>query len=256
MKFPSNLSYFIRPKQNRKLPDLFNEVILNKDIIPENVNGIFDLYTQLKRSDEEIHFSDFGAGSRVMKKEKRKVGYIAKYSSTLPKYGLLLNKTVKHFGVKKILEFGTSLGLGTAYLASGNNIEKIISVDACKETLKFADKNLKKMKIINLQLVNKPFDDIIDNNYLKDEKFHLIYIDGNHKGDSVLKYYHHLSEYHSEQPSIIIIDDINWSGDMNFSWKKICRENKNDCHLDIYRMGLIFSGFNKLPKGYFTIKFQ
>lgn len=256
MKFPSNLSYFIRQKQNHKLPDIFKEIILNKSVVPQNADEIFDLYNQLKISKEIINFSDFGAGSRVMKSEIREVCKIAKYSSTIPKYGLLLNKIVKHFSVKKILELGTSLGFGTAYLATGNNIEKIISVDACNETLKLAEKNLKKMKISNLQLVNKCFDDIIDNNYLKNEKFNLIFIDGNHKGSSVLKYYRHLSQNNSEKSCIFIIDDINWSGDMNSSWKKICSDNKHNCCLDIFRMGLIFKGFNELPEAYLTIKFR
>ncbi len=256
MKFPSNINYLFSRKENEKLPDYFNDFLLNNSVGNYIIKDIEELRTGLLLSDKLLDITDFGAGSRIGGNRQRKISDIVKHSSTPEKYGNLLNKIVRYFEIKNILEFGTSLGIGTAYLAGNNNIEKIISIDACENSQNIADKNLKKLQIKNYQLINDSFDNILDNQLLKDQKFDLIFIDGNHRGDALIKYYNQLSKKKFGKRCILIFDDINWSADMFNTWKKITKNHKNNCILDIYRMGIIFYAYNELPEGYYKTELK
>ena len=64
-----------------------------------------------------IDVEDFGAGSSVMKTNKRAVKNIAQSSLKPKKYAQLLFRMVQHYQPKTIIELGTSLGITTSYLA-------------------------------------------------------------------------------------------------------------------------------------------
>ena len=254
MILPLNLSYFISKKDNNSLPGIFQEYLLNQNISNYLSEDINNLRLYLSQSKDTIDFSEHGAGSRLMKPGKRKISKIIKNSATKHYLGLFYNNLIRQFKVKKVLELGTSLGVGTAYLSGDNSSTEIISIEACKSTLNYARKNLDTLKIKKYSLINDTFDNVLNSNKLSNHKFDLIYIDGNHRGSYLTKYYQILSRDYLNSRSIIIIDDINWSADMYNSWRKMSESNRNSCILDLYRTGVIFKNYNTLPDGYFKVK--
>lgn len=58
-----------------------------------------------------IEVTDFGAGSKVFKSNKRQISKIAKTAGISPKRAELLFRISNYFQPKNILEIGTSLGL-------------------------------------------------------------------------------------------------------------------------------------------------
>jgi predicted O-methyltransferase YrrM len=254
MQIPANARYFFKNKDNNKLPYYFNDYILNKNIGNYAIEEIVGIREMLSKSKIKIKVKDLGAGSKKEKSDLRSIGNIIKNSSISNNYGLIINKIAHEFKAKNILELGTSLGIGSMYLTANNSPDIFISVDACTESQKIAKNNLDSINIKNYKLINLSFDDLIKNNELKNINFDLIYIDGNHKGEATINYYNYLNNNNINKKNIFIFDDINWSKDMYKAWEQICLLNKENCILDFFRLGIIFSNHENLPKGYFRIK--
>lgn len=254
MKFPANISYFLRKRQNHKLPYYFNDFLLNKIAVPDTFHKAEDYRKEMLVSHEELVTEEFGAGSKTLNPGKRAISEIATISGTNSKYGLLFHKIVKQFGSGELLELGTSAGIGTMYFATSSELLNITTIEACKTTCLFAEKKIKLSGLKNkFHFINNDFDSVFEKDLLK-EKFDLIFIDGNHKGNKLIKYYNEILANYVLPKYIIIIDDINWSNDMFKAWQIIKRLDNSSTYLDLFRMGIVISGYD-IPKGFFTINF-
>ena len=68
----------------------------------------------LLKNTNTIEVTDFGAGSKVFKSNKRPIAKIAKTAGITPKRAKLLFRITNYFQPESILELGTSLGLATS----------------------------------------------------------------------------------------------------------------------------------------------
>jgi predicted O-methyltransferase YrrM len=230
---------------------------------------VFDLYTrciandrkevehsaiELKRksflqNQKEIQIRDFGAGSKSLGTHKRKIEDIAKISVSDPKKCRLLYRLSAYFKPESILELGTNLGISTAYLHAGYPQTIISSVEGDPELYELAAAHLNP----NIELINDKFDVVLDR--LASTAYHanMVFIDGDHKGSSLLRYVQKLKEMSGEN-SVFILDDIYWSKDMNKAWKKLVRDPYFGISIDLYHFGLLFPR-KKQPKQHFRLRF-
>lgn len=88
-----------------------------------------------------IEVTDFGAGSRVFKSNRRQISKIAQTAGISPKRAELLFRVTNYFQPENILEIGTSLGLATSALALGNPKAKVITLEGCPNTAGIAKIN-------------------------------------------------------------------------------------------------------------------
>ena len=189
--------------------------------------------SKLKSDNTKIHIQDFGVGSRKMGSE-RSINQIYKNSSSKGKYGKLLYQLNRHFKFNHVLEFGTSLGIGTLNLYLGNPTSQIISLEACPETYQFTSSQLKSFP--NIQLINQTFENFL--NKSQNKIFDFVFIDGHHDGDALLQYLEKLKPFtHSE--TIFLLDDIRWSQSMFDAWNKIKADKNYNLSIDLFRMGLV-----------------
>jgi predicted O-methyltransferase YrrM len=192
------------------------------------------LFSDLRKSTEIISVQDFGAGSKKMSNQ-RKVSSIFKNSSSKGKYADLLYKISNFYKPNRILELGTSLGVGTIHLQAGNTASEIITIDACPETLYLAQKNFKNFNL-TIKTINTTFQQYISG--LKDEKFDLVYIDGHHDGEALLAYLENLKPFiHND--TLLILDDIRWSNSMLTAWRKIYKSEFYHVSIELLRMGIV-----------------
>lgn len=253
LHLPANISYFFRAKKNYLLPNIFNDYILDMSVTYYGCEDVENYRNQLLKCETIINIADFGAGSHKLGKTERKIKNIAYVSGTRPEFGVFYQKLISSFGVKDILEMGTSLGIGTYYLSQASSEINLTGIEACPETAAFHRKKLIEYNIRNVKIINDTFDLVFDNNLLAGQKFDLVFIDGNHRGKYLLKYYQILTQQYCKKPFIIIADDINWSSDMYKAWKNIVNSGQNT-YLDLYRCGVVMSGYD-LPAGLFTLNF-
>lgn len=190
----------------------------------------------LKKDVTQIKVHDLGAGSRKLT-QHRTVRQIAKISGSNDKYGKLLYRIVKHYDSKNILELGTSLGLGTYMLAAGNAKTKVTTVEGCENTSKIAQKYFPKKQRSKVTFINDSF-----NHFLASLKaqppFDLIFIDGDHKSESLFEQLRLLESYIDDE-TIIILDDIRWSKDMFKAWNTLANSDYFHLSLDLFKMGIL-----------------
>jgi predicted O-methyltransferase YrrM len=215
--------------------ELVTECFYDKSHHPEY--KLLKQHSKLLRNDHEsIEVTDFGAGSRVFRSNKRKISAIAKTAGARRKRQQLLFRLVQFLKPTSILELGTSLGISTFAMALAAKDIKINTVEGCPQTANTAKKYLEKFQVENVDLQNTEF-----NTFLADDKseYDFIYVDGNHNKVATLAIFERLSsKVHNN--SIIIFDDIYWSREMTEAWNEIVARPEVTVSIDTFQWGLVF----------------
>ena len=198
-----------------------------------------------------ITITDYGKGSSVFKSNERIVSDIAKIAGISNKKSALLLRMVDYFNPQKILEIGTSVGLGTSVLSIGNPEAEIITLEGCKNTADVAKELFKTYLLNNIDLMVGNFNETLSA-VLKNKQFDLIYFDGNHQKEPTMQYFNQsLKTVHNN--SIFIFDDINWSPEMQQAWEEIKNHPKVTITINTFFWGMVF--FRKeQKKQHFTIR--
>jgi len=182
-----------------------------------------------------LNINDYGTGCD----RKRSVADIAKKTLKSPKQAQLFYRFANYLKVRNILELGTSLGLTTSYLASSSIDIKCISLEGCPEIAQVAQNNFDKLGIKNITLITGNIDDTLAHVLIESEPLDLIFIDANHRKEAVLRYFEQcISKVHKD--TILIVDDIYWSSDMEQAWHSIKMHSLVSSTIDIFHMGIVF----------------
>jgi predicted O-methyltransferase YrrM len=205
-----------------------------------------------------IEVTDFGAGSRVFKSNKRQISKIAKTAGISKKRAELLFRVTTYFQPQTILEIGTSLGLATSALSLGNPKAKITSLEGCENTMAIA-KDLFQVSsrnfettFQNVKFVTTEFSRFLKSGNLKSKILYLIYLDGNHSKAATLDYFELLLPTITNE-SVWIFDDIHWSKDMEDAWEIIKNHPKVTVTIDTFQWGIVFFR-NEQEKEHFVIR--
>ena len=207
------------------------------------------LFKILKSDKTIINVNDFGAGSKKLNNQ-RSVSSIFLNSSSKGRYGKLLYSISNYYTPKNILEFGTSLGIGSIHFSAGNKSSNITTIEACQNTLFIAQQNFKISNTTNLNSILSTFDDFLVD--YSGDKFDVIFIDGHHDGIALIDYLERLKP-HTHNDSLFILDDIRWSDSMHEAWNSIINDPYYHVSLDLFRMGIILPRHQQ-SKEHFIIK--
>lgn len=227
----------------------FADKCLQVTVNERDEKEIKNLISQLKNNHSTIQIADFGAGSKKLNIE-RKISSILKISSSKGKYARFFYQLAAYYQPQHVLEFGTSLGIGTLHFAKGNLSAQITTVEACPQTAQVARQNFEQLQLKNVNLVNATFQDFLNNTTLL--PYDVIFIDGHHDGMALSNYVDMLFPYMKDD-TFVILDDIRWSTSMFESWKKLTQDNRFHVSIDLMRMGILL----KRPqqrKEHFTIR--
>ena len=222
--------------------DLITKCFHDKTIYPE-YNVLKNYRKSLLENKNTIEVTDFGAGSRIFKSNNREIAKIAQTAGISSKNAELLFRITHYFQPKNILEIGTSLGLATSALSSGNQNAEVISLEGCPNTMAITKEMFQnssfKFNAENIKFVNTKFEDYLSNCQLKTENWQLIYFDGNHSKKATLAYFEALLPTISND-SVWIFDDIHWSHDMEEAWESIKNHPEVSVTIDTFQWGIVF----------------
>ncbi|MCU0472172.1 MAG: class I SAM-dependent methyltransferase [Bacteroidales bacterium] len=239
------LSYFLTARHKKGhgihspfVYDLVSRLFRNKTDL-DTVLLIEKIRKKNKSDKRTIQVLDLGAGSVIMKISLRKVSEIAGISAVPEKYGVLLSRLAAEFGNPDIVEFGTSLGFSTMYMAKGSPESVIYTMEGCPATSEIAKENFREAGIGNIRLLTGSFEDMIPELLKKAVNPGLIFIDGNHRKEPVMNYFRQMARM-ADKDTVIVIDDIHHSTEMEEAWTGIKHHEKVTFTIDIFRMGLVF----------------
>ena len=213
--------------------------------------------------DRELEFVDYGSGKlkgengkrKGENGERRRVCDIAKRSLTKRKYAEMLFRLVNWLGASHrlangsgtansvafrgltIVELGTSLGVTTAYLAMPDSRNRVLTFEGCASVAEVAEENWRKLNVKNIQCVVGAIDAAVLSRELS--CVDVAFVDANHTYAGAREYFNVLASMVHEK-SVIVMDDIHYSSEMERAWKEICEDERVTSTMDLYQMGLVF----------------
>jgi predicted O-methyltransferase YrrM len=201
-----------------------------------------------------IEVEDFGAGSSIIKTNKRVVSAIAASSLKPKKYAQLLYRMVKYYKPATIVELGTSFGITTAYLASANAASKVFTCEGSGAIASIAKQNFAALQLKNVQLTEGDFTQTFAPLLSKLNTVNFAFVDGNHRKEPTLHYFQQLLS-HSTSTTILVFDDIHWSAGMEDAWNTIKHHQQVTLTIDLFFIGIVFINPDfKIPQ-HFSIRF-
>jgi len=215
---------------------------------------IEDLRSSLKNEKRALDIQDFGAGTVFTKSNQRTVSSIARSAAKPAKYAQLLHRMVKHYQPATILELGTSLGITSAYLATGNLQAKVYTLEGATAIGNEAVNNFAKLNISNIQLIPGNFDETLVPLLATLQKIDFAFIDGNHREEPTVSYFEKiLQKTHND--SILVFDDIHWSQGMEQAWSTIKNHESVTATIDLFFIGIVLFRKEFREKRQFSIRF-
>jgi predicted O-methyltransferase YrrM len=220
---------------------------------------VYQLYTELIRTDKAyyafstieafrqyllentqvIEVQDFGAGSRTLKTNQRKISDIAHTSLATPRTGQLLFKLVNHFQPKTLIELGTSLGISSLYLALPRPEADLHTFEGCPNIARIAQTQFDALHIENIHIHIGNIADRLPTVLSALSAVDFAYLDANHRYEPTIQYFEALLPKFTKE-SVLILDDIHWSAEMEQAWKTIKQHPQVTLTIDLFRLGLVF----------------
>ena len=232
--------------------------------------------------EDSLDVVDYGsAGSPEGLHVQRRVCDIAKNHLERARVGQVLFRIVNflHEEEKRplnILELGTSLGITTAYLASPDSRNKVVTMEGSEAVLRVAQGVWKMLKLENIEWIQGNIDDTLYNIYsvqnsdirvqmsefrcqssdvrvqsseAKGERIDLAYVDANHTYEATMRYADFLLNRLTEK-GILVLDDIHYSEQMERAWSELKADPRVTTSMDLYHVGLLFVDTHYLKRHY------
>jgi len=201
-----------------------------------------------------IDVKDFGAGSSVIKTNKRAVKNIAASSLKSKKFSQLLFRMVNHYQPKTIVELGTSFGITTAYLAGGNSNAAVCTCEGAENIAAIAQQIFTDLQIKNVELIPGDFAQTLKPLLHRVQSVDFAFVDGNHRKTPTLDYFAALLKV-SHDETLLVFDDIHWSTDMEAAWAEIKQHPAVTLSIDLFFIGIVCLNGDIKIKQHFTIRF-
>lgn len=206
---------------------------------------IENLRYSLKKDSRTINITDFGTGNN----RTETISSIANKSLKSAKYGQLLFRMVHYFKAQNVLELGTSLGITTSYLAASSSEIECLSLEGCPEIATIAKENINKLALKNIRIVIGNIDNTLIDITNKTNKLDFVFIDANHQLQATLNYFGLcLTRVHPE--TVIVIDDIHYSKEMEKAWAEIKKCPQVTSTIDLFQLGIVFFNTDLHKKHY------
>ncbi len=197
---------------------------------------------------------DFGAGSRVGNSPEKRVDELARYALKPPKYARLLHHLLNYLQAKTVLEIGTSLGITTCYMATADHVEKVYSLEGSPAVAERATGVFSSLEVQEkISLYVGEFSQTLPKVLTATNQFDLIFMDGNHRYQPTVDYWQ-MIQTHLHTGSVVVLDDIHWSAEMESAWHWIKDQPQVTLTVDLFFVGLVFFNPDFKVKQHFTIR--
>lgn len=161
--------------------------------------------------------------------------------SAPPELGRLLFSLVWNLRPGSVLELGTNIGISAAYLQVGlqhTGGGELTTIEASGARLVLAERHFDALGLAHPNWVEGYFDDVLADCLAEIRPPDLAFIDGNHREDATVRYFHLVGEA-MPAGAVMVFDDIRWSEGMLGAWEEISRSTAVTASVDLGRIGLV-----------------
>lgn len=248
------ITHFITAQRNNKGYGVQSPFAFN--LLNDAIHGAHSFYmfpvlrkkrAELLKDEKALNIEDFGA--KGYRKFKRPLNAIVAKSVKPIKQQEILFRLANYMKAESILELGTSIGLTTAYLASANTKAQTVTIEACHDCALEAADLWKSLDIKNITLIQDTFENSLEKTLNRIKSVDFVFIDGNHKGEALERYFEQIKPYCATN-TMIIVDDIYWSKDMQNAWKNIKQDSAVKVSFDLYYFGIFILNSDVTPGHY------
>lgn len=180
---------------------------------------------------------DFGAGSSVLPKSRR-VNDIARTSLSTPEFLQRYQRLTEYFHARHVIELGTSLGISSLYLAFAKEVQ-LTTFEGSPSLAEKGRQIFSEAGKTNIKLIEGNIDTTLPRYLGSCGKVDLVFMDANHRYEPTLRYFNWIVQKVHER-SVIIVDDIHYSAEMERAWKEMKAHHLVYGSADLYRSGLLF----------------
>ncbi|MEO9967025.1 MAG: class I SAM-dependent methyltransferase [Reichenbachiella sp.] len=234
------LRYWLLALDEHSLQSPFLFQLYTQALSPSNLNKITrPTIEELRKSllaGRHTIANTYGSGSSLSTSQRGSIRGIAKFGVSTPKQSEILVNLIEWTKAETVLELGTSLGLNTLYLSEANTTKEVVTVEGNQELALLSRLHFESHGASNIDQINDDIDHFLDNDH---RRYDLVYIDANHTLDATIRYFRKCMDLISSE-GVIILDDINWSPDMNRAWNSILEDNKTCIFVENYEIGIVF----------------
>jgi predicted O-methyltransferase YrrM len=221
------------------------------------------LREQLLNNATPLIVSDYGAGpnaaydsvspSSSVQQRKTTIAQVAARSGSSDQQGQRLFRLVNWHKPKHLLELGTSLGLGTLYMAYALPDEyQFTTLEGCPQTAAVARLHLETFKRSDIKVIDGPFQQTLAPALSHLQRLDLVYFDGDHRYEPTLRYFEQCLPYTHEN-TILVFDDVHWSRGMERAWEAIKQHPRVTMTIDCWDFGCAFFQPDIKQKQHFAV---
>jgi predicted O-methyltransferase YrrM len=214
--------------------DFYTRIIKSKNAFT-GISSIEKLRSQLLKDTRTINPKDLGTGAS---NGSRRIADIAHAAMSPVKLSGMYLRILQHLKAKTIFELGTSFGINTLYLAQDQSA-KVFTFEGSPEIADIAQLTFEFAESKNVQLVLGNLDSTLTESIQSVRKIDFILIDANHRYGPTVRYFNRLLGKITEH-SIIVIDDIHYSAEMEKAWNEIKGHKLVYGSADLFRCGILF----------------
>ena len=239
-RIKSFLAYWLEAVDEHSLHSPFFFDLYTSHIKPIPKPGDFEeienLRNKLLDDQRTIAIQDFG--SKAQKQSNGRISRIARTSLSSKRYSTIYFRLASAFQATTMVELGTSFGINTLYLGKtpGATVTTFEGAPAIADiaglTFEFAGST-------NVQLVVGNIDKTLPDFLQYTRRVDFAFIDANHRYEPTLRYFEWLLKKVHER-SVLVVDDIHYSAEMERAWKKIKQHRLVCASADIFRCGILF----------------
>ena len=172
--------------------------------------------------------------------KKRSVRSIARQAGSTAAQGQMLFRLVNHLQPRTMLELGSSVGIGTMYLASAVQEAKFITLEGSPEIAQVARVNLNCLGLEkNVEVIEGPFEQTLTIALHDLKRLDFIFFDGNHRPAPTLRYFEDCLAF-AHVKTVFVFDDAHWSEGMEGAWEQIKSHPRVTLTIDFFELSLAF----------------
>lgn len=223
----------------------YNRVLRGSKRLPEVETEINKRYLQ---NISELSFQDPKTGDHI----KTTVSALAKRTWSGRSFSYFLIKLCEWIEAKCFLETGTALGIAYSMVSHSSGLRKIHSIEGSSQLAEKARELSFVPEEVESSIIQGEVKSIFSQ-VLMDVNPDIVFLDADHRSETIRFYLSELKKYQGNIRAIII-HDIYWSRDMKSAWQEVVNDPDFPLTIDCFHAGIVFPN-REMEKQHFVVKY-